>query len=103
MMIRRFCFCLALSLLAPLLSSAMPSWAEQVETLTIMGGTKIAEITSEAFGGTDLDETQPEDPANAALFFEGLKIHVLKNRYRPQLEKMLEHLRQALKEPGQLE
>jgi hypothetical protein len=39
MMIRRFCFGLALSLLAPLVSSAMPSWAEQVETLTLMRGT----------------------------------------------------------------
>ena len=70
--------------------------------LTLWNGWNVAEITSEAFGGSYGGEADP-DPVELSLFYEGLTIHVLHGKYRAELEKLSEHLRCALREPVKMD
>ena len=62
------------------------------------GVRNIAEITSEAFGGSGIEESNP-DPVEVSLFYGGLTIHVLSRKHLPELQKLSEHLRCDLREP----
>jgi hypothetical protein len=66
--------------------------------LTLWKGRRVAEITSEAYGGAQMTEAVP-DPVEVSLFYQGLTIHVLSGKFRPELQKLSEHLRCSLREP----
>lgn len=67
--------------------------------LTLWGGRRVAEIISEAFGGGVVDDREAPDPVEAALSYEGLRIHILKPGYQEALRRLEEALRRALREP----
>ena len=66
--------------------------------LTLWSGRNVAEITSEAYAGSDMPEGIP-DPTEASLFYQGLTIHVLSRKHLAELQKLSEHLRCSLREP----
>lgn len=74
----------------------------KVGPLTVWGGRNVAEITSEAYAGSEMTEEVP-DPAEASLFYQGLTIHVLSRSHLPELKKLSEHLRCDLREPVTLD
>lgn len=67
--------------------------------ITLWPGRRVAEILSEGFGGSVVDDREPPHPLEMALAYDGLRIHVFSPLHHKRLKTIEEHLRQVLREP----